>query len=54
VPVLIDPPGPYAPLEEWVEYREELRRMDVPGLWRFIRQADAMLAAVARSSNSAT
>ena len=44
VPALIDPPGPYAPLEEWLEYRAELARMDVPGLAPFIREANPYIA----------
>jgi hypothetical protein len=48
-PALIDPPGPYAPLEEWIEYREGLRRMNVPGLAPFIRQAEAMIARLRRA-----
>jgi hypothetical protein len=44
VPAFIDPPGPYAPLEEWLEYREPLRRLDVPGLAPFIREATANIA----------
>jgi hypothetical protein len=37
VPALIDPPGPYASLEEWRNYREDLWRSDLPGLAPFIR-----------------
>jgi hypothetical protein len=40
-PALIDPPGPYAPLEEWINYRDELARSDLPGLAPFIREANA-------------
>ena len=47
-PALIDPPGPYALLAEWLEYREELRRMDVPGLAPFICEADAVIARLSR------
>jgi SPP1 gp7 family putative phage head morphogenesis protein len=49
VPALIDPPGPYASLEEWQQYRAELERMDVPGLAPFIRQADANVARLSRA-----
>ena len=31
--------------EEWIEYREELRRSDLPGLAPFIRQADESILA---------
>jgi hypothetical protein len=44
VPALIDPPGPYAPLAEWLDYRDELQDMDLPGLAPFIREADANIA----------
>jgi hypothetical protein len=43
-PALIDPPGPYAPLQKWRDYRDELRRSDLPGLAPFIREADATIA----------
>ena len=47
-PALIDPPGPYATLQEWLDYRQELRRMNVPatavGLKPFIDEADENIA----------
>jgi hypothetical protein len=44
VPALIDPPGPYAPLEEGILFRDSLARLDVPGLRPFIREADRNIA----------
>jgi hypothetical protein len=44
VPALIDPPGPYATREEWLEYRDDLRRSSLPGLGPFIREADRNIA----------
>jgi hypothetical protein len=47
-PAFIDPPGPYASLQEWIDYREELRRMNVPatavGLKPFLDEADDVIA----------
>jgi hypothetical protein len=47
-PAFIDPPGPYATLQEWLDYREELRRMNVPAtavrLKPFIDEADENIA----------
>jgi hypothetical protein len=43
-PALIDPPGPYASLQEWLAYRDDLRRSNLPGLAPFIREADANIA----------
>ena len=47
-PAFIDPPGPYATLDEWLVYREELRHMNVPatavGLKPFIDEADENIA----------
>jgi hypothetical protein len=49
VPAFIDPPSPYAPLAEWVAFRAELERMTAhPGLERFIRQADDIIARLSR------
>ena len=44
VPALIDPPGPFASSEEWIEFRDDLRRLDVRGLAPFIREANANIA----------
>ena len=41
-PAFIDPPGPYATLKEWIDYREELRRIN--GLKPFIDEADENIA----------
>ena len=46
-PAFIDPPGPYATLAEWISFRAELARMDVPGLGPFIREADRAIARLA-------
>ena len=43
-PAFIDPPGPYASLDEWLTYREGLRRMTVPGLKPFLDEADEVIA----------
>jgi hypothetical protein len=43
-PAFIDPPGPYASLDEWLTYREGLRRMTVPGLKPFLDEADEAIA----------
>jgi hypothetical protein len=43
-PALIDPPGLYASLQEWLDYRDDLRRSNLPGLKPFIREADANIA----------
>jgi len=49
VPAFIDPPSPYAPLAEWVAFRAELERMTAhPGLERFIRQTDDIIARLSR------
>jgi hypothetical protein len=47
-PALIDPPGPYAPLAEWLDYREELRRLEVTGLGPFLDEAEAVIARLSR------
>jgi len=39
-PALIDPPGPYAPLSEWLAYRASLNRLKLPGLAPYKAQAD--------------
>jgi hypothetical protein len=44
VPALIDPPGPFAPVEEWIEYRNELARSNIPGVAPYIREADREIA----------
>lgn len=46
----VDPPGPYASLQEWLDYRGDLRRLDVPGLAPFIREADANIARLRRQT----
>jgi hypothetical protein len=43
VPAFIDPPY-WGDLADWVQYRDDLRRMDVPGLAPFIREANANIA----------
>jgi hypothetical protein len=47
-PAFVDAPGPYATLKEWLAYREELRRINVPatavGLKPFIDEADENIA----------
>jgi hypothetical protein len=48
VPAFIDPPSPYAPLAEWIAFREELRQMTAPGVERFIQQADDVIARLSR------
>jgi hypothetical protein len=42
-PAFIDPPY-YGDLTEWLAYREELLRSDLPGLAPFIREADVNIA----------
>jgi hypothetical protein len=49
-PALIDPPAPDAPLAEWLDYREDLRRSGLPGLWPFVREADAIIARLRRAT----
>jgi hypothetical protein len=44
-PAFIDPPDPhYGTLDEWLAYREDLRRMTVPGLKPFLDEADDVIA----------
>jgi hypothetical protein len=43
-PAFIDPPGPFAPLEEWIVYRDELHRSGIPGIAPYIREADCHIA----------
>jgi hypothetical protein len=50
VPAFIDPPGPCAPTQEWRDYRDELRRSDLPGLGPFIREAAANIARLRRAT----
>jgi hypothetical protein len=47
-PAFIDPPGPYATLDEWLAYLADLQRLDVPGLRPFIREAEANIARLRR------
>ena len=52
IPGLIDPPGEFAPLPEWLAYRAELDRLDWPGLAPYKASADrniARLREIARS-----
>ena len=44
----IDPPGPYAPLQEWLDYRAELERSTLPNLGPFKREADAEIARLSK------
>jgi hypothetical protein len=50
VPAFIDPPSSYAPIEEWLAYRDDLARLDVPGLASFIREATANIARLRRAT----
>jgi hypothetical protein len=44
LPGFIDPPGPFSPLSEWLEYRADLNRLDWPGLGPYKAQADRHIA----------
>ena len=46
-PAFIDPPGPYASVQEWLAFRDELRRSGLPGIAPFIRAASATIARAA-------
>jgi hypothetical protein len=43
VPAFIDPPYG-GDLAEWIEYREDLRRSNLPGLEPFIHETDRVIA----------
>jgi hypothetical protein len=37
---LIDPPGVFAPVEEWLEFRDELLRSNIPHIQPHIDEAN--------------
>ena len=42
---LIDPPSElYSSLDEWLQYRDDLRQSGIPGIAPFIREADVVIA----------
>lgn len=41
---LIDPPGPYAPLQEWLDYRAELAASGLAALAPYLGEADRAIA----------
>ena len=47
-PALIDPPGRWAVVEEWLAYRDELARSGIPNIAPFVREADMMIARLRR------
>jgi hypothetical protein len=51
-PAFIDPPY-YGTLQEWIAYRDDLRRWNLPGLKPFIREADANIRRLVRNSEDA-
>lgn len=41
---IVETPTPYAPLAEWLRYRDDLAALDdSPGMRELIRQADEMI-----------
>lgn len=42
----IDPPGPFAPIEEWRSFLEEMRKLpqESPQVSESVREAEAMIA----------
>ena len=49
---LIDPPGYFASLQEWLDFRAELRRSGLPGIAPFLRAADAAIARLRAASTA--
>jgi hypothetical protein len=42
-PAFIDPPY-WGDLQDWIDYREDLMRSDLPGVAPFVREADEYIA----------
>jgi hypothetical protein len=52
-PAFVDEPSPYAPVEEWIEFRDDLLRSGLPGIAPFIREANRAIARLRRGERSA-
>jgi hypothetical protein len=49
-PALIDPPGAFAPLEEWIEFRDQLRQSGIPRIASILRETDRHIARLRRQA----